>query len=98
VGAALGATTLEVPGRAYSAIAGGGADPKPGSEWPHYGNTLKGQRYAPVSQIDRSNVSRLEIAWTYRTGELDRDPEATTFEATPIKIRDTLYFCSPHMC
>jgi len=93
---ALGATILEAPQTAYSAFAGIKADKKVGSEWPHYGNTLKGQRFAPVTQIDRSNVSKLEVAWTYRTGERHRDAGASTFEATPIKIRDTIYFCSPH--
>lgn len=71
---------------------GEGAD-----EWRHYGNTLKGQRYAPAAQLSPANVSKLEVAWTYRTGEMPRDddPRIVTFEATPIQIRDTLYLCSP---
>jgi quinoprotein glucose dehydrogenase len=38
------------------------------------------------------------VAWTFRTGDFagKNDPGETTFEVTPIKIRDTLYLCSPH--
>jgi quinoprotein glucose dehydrogenase len=66
-------------------------------EWRHYGNTLKGQRYARLAQLTPANISKLQVAWTYRTGEMPRDddPLIVTFEATPIKIHDTLYLCSP---
>jgi len=66
------------------------------SEWRHYGNTLEGQRYAPLTQVNSENVDKLQVAWTYHTGEMGKDSAATTFEATPIKVRDTLYFCTPH--
>jgi quinoprotein glucose dehydrogenase len=34
----------------------------------------------------------------FRTGDLPgkNDPVETTFEVTPIKVRDTLYLCSQH--
>jgi quinoprotein glucose dehydrogenase len=35
------------------------------SEWPTYGHDPGGMRYSPLTQIDPSNVSRLQIAWTY---------------------------------
>ena len=41
--------------------------------WPAYGGDAGGSRYSHASQIDRSNVSRLEPAWTYRTGEFSHD-------------------------
>jgi glucose dehydrogenase len=31
-----------------------------------YGGGAEGSRYSPLKQINRSNVQRLEIAWTYR--------------------------------
>jgi quinoprotein glucose dehydrogenase len=34
-------------------------------EWPTYGHDPGGMRYAPLSDIDASNVGRLELAWTY---------------------------------
>lgn len=70
----------------------------PPGEWAHYGRTLSGQRYTPLTQITPGNVGRLEVAWTYRTGDLrgpDDVPE-TTYQVTPLKIGDLLYVCTPH--
>src|SRR6187431_352362 len=53
-----------------------------------------GNRHSPLTQITRQNVERLQIAWTYRTGELGADfarADTLTFEATPILVRDSLY-------
>ena len=70
----------------------------PPGEWPAYGRTLAGQRYSPLNQIDTENVDELEVAWTYRTGDLRRpdDVPETTYQVTPIKIGDLLYLCTPH--
>ena len=37
--------------------------------WFSYGRDTEGTRYFPVAEITRDNVGRLELAWTYRTGE-----------------------------
>jgi quinoprotein glucose dehydrogenase len=63
-------------------------------DWPHYGRDAGGSRWSPLTQIDRSNVRQLAIAWQYRTGELGQDArhgDKLTFEATPVLWRDTLY-------
>jgi quinoprotein glucose dehydrogenase len=66
------------------------------SEWTAYGGDGRGQRYAALSQITPKNVANLELAWTFRTGELGhsfiRADDALTFEVTPLLIGDTLYF------
>src|SRR4051812_10128256 len=31
--------------------------------WQYVDNTLDGQRYSPLNQIDRSNVKGLKVAW-----------------------------------
>ncbi len=74
------------------------ADAQPDEDWSAYGRTQFGQRYSPLTQITPANVATLKVAWTFRTGDLPgaNDPVETTFEVTPIKIRDTLYLCSPH--
>jgi quinoprotein glucose dehydrogenase len=66
--------------------------------WPANGRDPEGTRYLPVSVITRENVSRLEVAWTYRTGEADprfatRKP--TAFETTPLVIEGTMYVGTP---
>jgi quinoprotein glucose dehydrogenase len=37
-------------------------------DWREYGGH-QGTRYSPLTQIDRTNVANLEVAWTYDTGE-----------------------------
>ncbi len=69
-----------------------------GTEWPNYGNDPGGMRYSPLSQIDRENVSKLKVAWTFHTGDVSdgsRDRKRSGFEATPILVDGTLYFTTP---
>jgi len=68
------------------------------TEWPAYGGDHGGLRYSPLSLVDAENVADLEVAWTYRHGDIsDSDnPLGTTgFEATPILIDGVLYFSTP---
>ena len=37
--------------------------------WSEYGGALDSAQYSALDQINRSNVSRLEIAWVYPTGD-----------------------------
>jgi quinoprotein glucose dehydrogenase len=71
---------------------------QPPEDWHDYGRTQAGLRYSPLNQINPGNVDKLKVAWTFRTGDLPgpNDPIETTFEVTPIKVRDTLYLCSQH--
>jgi quinoprotein glucose dehydrogenase len=71
---------------------------QPAEDWHDYGRTQFGQRYSPLTQITPGNVKNVKVAWTFRTGDLPgkNDPIETTFEVTPIKVRDTLYLCSQH--
>lgn len=79
------------------------ADPDMGppggpDDWLAYGRTDFGQRFSPLDQITPQNVAGLETAWTYQTGDLKQpdDTDETTYQATPIKIGNTLYLCTPH--
>jgi quinoprotein glucose dehydrogenase len=77
------------------------ADPSdvPPGEWHAYGRTGHAQRYSPLDQITPENVSKLDVAWTFHTGDVrgrPGDPEETTFEVTPLKIGNRLFLCTPH--
>lgn len=92
-----------VPARQQTASAGTpGAGPGPAipdGEWHAYGRTGYGQRYSPLTGITPENADRLEVAWTYHTGDhrgRPGDPKETTFEVTPLKIGNRLFLCSPH--
>src|SRR2546429_964376 len=79
-----------------SATAGGQVPGDP--EWPNYGNDRGGMRYSPLSQINRENVSKLQVAWIFHTGDVSdgsRDRKRSGFEATPILVDGALYFSTP---
>jgi len=71
---------------------------QPDEDWRAYGRTQFGQRYSPLTQITPDDVNRLKVAWIFRTDDMPgaNDPVESTFEVTPIKVRDTLYLCSLH--
>lgn len=64
-----------------------GASPR---DWPAYGGGPAGIRYSPLKQIDRANVSRLHIAWTFDTHESPGDPQTQ-----PIVVGSVLYGITP---
>jgi quinoprotein glucose dehydrogenase len=69
------------------------------SDWPTYGNDPGGSRFAPLHQIDRSNVTGLRQVWSYRTGDLGEgfpSGKRLAFEATPILIDGVLYVSTPY--
>src|SRR5262245_18527316 len=51
-------------------------------------------RYSALSQINRDNVARLQIAWTYDTGDASKDSE---MEGNPIVAHGVLYATSPRL-
>ncbi len=68
------------------------------ADWPAYGGDAAGQRFSPLTQIDRSNVARLEVAWEYRTGDVSdgtRGIPWTAFQMTPIVVDGTMYLSTP---
>jgi quinoprotein glucose dehydrogenase len=72
--------------------------------WSAWGGAPGGMHYSPATQITRENVRFLELAWEHRSGDVrqprgrgdERGPmSASGFQATPIVVGDTLYYCSP---
>jgi len=66
-------------------------------EWPSYGHDPGGQRFSPLTAINRSNVKALKVAWTYRTGDAytPKRSKQTAFEATPLYVDGSLYLGTP---
>ncbi|MAG30273.1 MAG: hypothetical protein CL908_05180 [Deltaproteobacteria bacterium] len=75
---------------------GGSATPidfsGPVAGWPHVGGDLGGQRYSPVTQITRENVSELVEVWRYESGDVT---PTTSLQVTPILVEDSLVLCTP---
>jgi quinoprotein glucose dehydrogenase len=70
-------------------------------DWIFYGRTQSGQRYSPLGQITPGNVAKLQVAWSFHTGDMPKPGENAhghefNFEATPIKVGDSVYLCTPH--
>ncbi|MGR3376527.1 membrane-bound PQQ-dependent dehydrogenase, glucose/quinate/shikimate family [Salipiger abyssi] len=62
-------------------------------DWSAYGRTKRGTRFAPFTQINADNIDQLEVAWTYRTGEMPGT--GSEYQNTPVQLDDTLYICTP---
>jgi glucose dehydrogenase len=67
-------------------------------EWPYYGGDPGGTRYSKLDQINRGNVARLRVAWTYHTGDSSDGsvyPTRSAFECTPVVDDGVLYLTTP---
>jgi quinoprotein glucose dehydrogenase len=74
---------------------------QPDGEWRYYGRTAQGTRFSPLGQITPANAGKLELAWTFHTGDLPRPGENShgrefNLEVTPIEVGDSVYVCTPH--
>jgi PQQ-dependent dehydrogenase (methanol/ethanol family) len=64
-----------------------GANGEPGN-WMSYGRTYSGDHFSPLTQINRQNVGKLGLAWSY---DLE---EYRPVEATPLVIDGVMYVSS----
>src|SRR5438552_16017538 len=58
-------------------------------DWPVYGGTPDNIHYSPLTQINRTNVNQLEVAWTFDTGERGG------LQTSPIIVDGILYGITP---
>jgi quinate dehydrogenase (quinone) len=66
-------------------------------DWAHYGNTEGGSRFAALDQINRDNVDKLKVAWTYHTGDVaESDGNGAEDQLTPLQIGNKVFICTPH--
>ena len=72
--------------------------PEIGADWPFWGGDAQATRYSPLDQITRDNVDKLELAWTYHTGDVPISPANNGAEdqETPLQVGNRLYLCTPH--
>jgi quinoprotein glucose dehydrogenase len=60
-------------------------------EWPVNGG-VNNARYSPLSQINRDNVTRLQVAWTYDSHDAFKGSE---MQSNPIVVDGVLYATTP---
>jgi alcohol dehydrogenase (cytochrome c) len=63
----------------------------PDGDWPSYNRTLAGDRFSPLSEIDRSNVASLREVCTYTL------PEVAALQAGPVVVNAGMYFSTDTM-
>ena len=61
-------------------------------DWPAYGEDPAGTRYSTLTQINRSNVSQLRVAWQFDPGV---GAPSGRFQAQPIVVSGILYSVTP---
>ena len=72
----------------------------PRAEWREYAGDAGGNHFSKLTQITRENVRHLELVWEHRSGDSafdDPAEPATTLQATPLVVGDTLYYCTGWM-
>ncbi|MCI0485983.1 MAG: pyrroloquinoline quinone-dependent dehydrogenase [Blastocatellia bacterium] len=72
------------------------AQKKGAGEWRYYGGDPGSTKYSPLDQINKENVARLKIAWTWDSPDLLLQKEnrmlgSLAYEATPLMVGGTLY-------
>src|SRR4051794_27530877 len=77
------ALTAFLIGAAYTATAD--------VEWPVNGGTAN-IRYSPLTQVNRTNVSRLKVAWTYDSRDAFKGSE---MQSNPVVVGGVLYATTP---
>ena len=67
------------------------ADP---SDWPVYLGDAAASHFSPLDQINRNNVHRLQVAWTYNTGDKS---EFSQIQCNPLVVGGRLFATSPQL-
>src|SRR5262249_54046170 len=65
----------------------------PDVEWPVNGGPGN-IRYSPLTQVDRTNVAKLEVAWTYDSHDAFKGSE---MQSNPVVVGGVLYATPPTM-
>jgi quinoprotein glucose dehydrogenase len=63
-------------------------------DWKVYGGSAQNIRYSALDQINRGNVSKLQVAWTFDTHHAFPGSE---MECNPIVVDGVLYATSPRL-
>jgi glucose dehydrogenase len=78
-----------LPGNRVMASSAGGPHKGERPDWPTYGGNALGNHYSPLSQINRTNVQQLKVAWTFETDETGG------LQTNPLIVGRTLYGFTP---
>ncbi len=63
-------------------------------DWPVYHGDKQASHFSPLTQITKSNVKELQVAWEYHTGDND---DRSQIQCSPIVVDGILYGTSPQI-
>lgn len=66
------------------------------TSWEMYGGSKENIHYSTLTQIDTSNVSHLQVAWTFYTGDADT-AKFSQIQCNPIIVDSVMYVSSPSL-
>jgi glucose dehydrogenase len=67
-------------------------------EWTAYAGDTSGSHYSKLAEITPANVSKLQIAWSYHTGDVSDGtdlPAHSSFETTPLVVNGRMFITTP---
>jgi quinoprotein glucose dehydrogenase len=72
------------------ALAAGKPSARPYTTWSQYEGTPDASQYSALSQVNRSNVKQLHVAWRYSTGDTN------DYQFNPLVVDDVMYVMARH--
>ena len=66
------------------------------NDWPNVGNDKGAGRYSTLSQINRTNVAKLKVAWSFAAGGASNDARSA-IQCTPIVVDGVMYVTGPDL-
>lgn len=94
MGSARSLATVAALGTAFAVLASpmspAVAEDNP-NDWPKYYRTDNAWRFSPLEQINKTNVSKLKVAWIHQPGDI-----AMGLQATPIVVDGMVYYVGPN--
>src|SRR6266404_2910817 len=73
----------------FPTVGGAQGKPRASRDWPVWGGDPENTHYSKLAQINRSNVKKLAMAWTFDTSEQGG------LQTSPIIVGNVLYAISP---
>lgn len=65
-------------------------------DWPEYLGDKARSHFSPLDQLNTHNVRRLEVAWTYHSGDA-RDDNLSQIQCNPLIVGGVLYGTTPQL-
>ena len=72
-------------------------DKNANTNWSHYLGAPGSTQYSPLKQINKKNISQIQVAWTYNSGGADTVNNRSQIQCNPLIIDGVLYGTSPRL-